>query len=332
MKHMNKATLVLSNHRPETVALAAALMRKHTAIFLEEPPDPQFRSMLAGDIPVEDYVMALDVEYPEFNQAMCHVLKERHQQGVPIFQVEPFLEKLIEIHEIFASGGSPRDLEKGSTQYRVYMAEKEATAALLDFYRSAAASSFEKTVAAVKRFARFDSQRFVVRDRMRADALAPMIQDYATAFIEAGQIHYVLWRMLRRRLDSSVIVKPHFIMAPIVKSVGVNRHLYAPGDILTLRYIFHPAEEDPVEDLLAARALIYNKLILKDEIAATEGHYPHTVDEIEVIETVRQLSLKDCADLFGVIRRANTPTARAIVQHHLSATGRKTFRLPQGTA
>jgi hypothetical protein len=304
-------------------------MAENEAVFLEEPPDPQFPQMLSGDLAVEEYVMSLDAEYPEFNLAMCRVLMERHQQSASIFQVEPYLENLVQIHEIFARGGSPGDIEKGTVKHRVYLAEKEATAALLDFYRCAAVASFDKTLASVKRFARVDSQRFLVRDRMRADALAPMLHHYSTAFIEAGQIHYALWLMLRRRLGPWVVVSPHFLMAPIVKSLGVSRHLYAPGDILTLHYIFHPQSDDPVQDLLAARSLIYSKLILKDEIVPAKDTYPHTMDELTVIESVKQLTLKDCAGLFGVIRRAKTETARAIVAHHLAATGRKTFRLQE---
>ena len=57
-------------------------------------------------------------------------------------------------------------------------------------------------------------------------------------------------------------------MGGVLKSLGISRHLYGPGDILTLRYILRPGQPDPMEELLAARALIYNKLILKEETAS----------------------------------------------------------------
>jgi hypothetical protein len=36
------ATLVLANHRPETIPLARRLMAVHDTIVLEEPPDKRF--------------------------------------------------------------------------------------------------------------------------------------------------------------------------------------------------------------------------------------------------------------------------------------------------
>lgn len=45
------ATLVLANHRPETLPAAQRLLARHDAIILEEPPDPQFLPMLTGRVP-----------------------------------------------------------------------------------------------------------------------------------------------------------------------------------------------------------------------------------------------------------------------------------------
>jgi hypothetical protein len=329
---VNQATIVFANHRPETVAHAADLMRKHTAVLLEEPPDPCFRGMLEGDIAVEDYVMTLDTEYPEFSRAMSRALQKIHRQGIPIYQVEPYLEHLIRIHETFARGGSPRDLDKTAVEYSVYLAERQATAALLDFYKNAAVASFAKTLASVKRFARIDARRFVVRDRMRAEALASILQRHSNSYIEAGQIHYALWRLLHRKIGHAVALRPRFLMDRVVGSLGISRHLYAPGDVLTLYCIFHPDRRDPIEDVLAARALIYSKLIRKDEMAPRDGTYPHTRDELEVIEIVKKLTLEDCADLFAAIRRLKTDAARELVAHHLTATGRKTFRLQKSSS
>jgi hypothetical protein len=118
-------------------------------------------------------------------------------------------------------------------------------------------------------------------------------------------------------------------MGCVVKSLGISRHLYGPGDILTLRYILHPDLPDPMEDLLAARALIYNKLIRKDETVSPNEPYPHIRDELEVIEVVKQLTLKDCADLFSHVRRVTTEEARAVVTQYLRSAGRKAFPCPE---
>ena len=328
MSIIPRAIVVLAEHRPETVSQAAALMRDHEAVFLEEPPDASFQQMLRGDLPVKDYVLTRDAEYPAFIHSMCLALRELSVMGISICQVEPYLEHLVAIHEFFSSGGSPEKLDPYHVQYEVYLAEKQATAALLDFYKTATAGSFEETLESVKRFARVDSRRFLVRDRMRAKALAPMIRGFNKSYIEAGQIHYLLWRMIRQDLGGSVTVRPHFLMAGVIKSLGISRHLYGPGDILTLRYMLRPDLLDPMEDLLAGRALIYNKLIRKDEMADGNEPYPHIRDELQVIEVVKQLTLKKCAELFLLLRRATTEEARAVVAHSLRSAGRKAFPSP----
>lgn len=317
---MRQATVVLSTHRPETTGLAAERMRRHDAVFLEEPPDPLFRRMLAGDLAVDDYVATLDVEYPRFSRAMCRVLREHHREGTPIHQVEPFLERLVRIHERFARGDSPGDLDRAGPEHTVYLAEHRATAALLSFYRHSASGDFGTVLESVKRFARADGRRFLVRDRMRAEALAPLIRGHSKAYIEAGQMHYALWRLLQRRVKNRVKVRPSFLMKGAVGPRAKARHLYGPGDLLTLRYIFRPDSVDPLLDLLAARALIYNKLIRKEEIDAPLETYPHTRDELHVIAAVNGLSLAACAELFSDIRGLRTDEARTLVEHRLAGT------------
>ena len=60
------ATLVLSNHRPETIEPAGKLMAAYDAVVLEEPPFPQFHLMLSGRLDINDYLedLNLDFEYP----------------------------------------------------------------------------------------------------------------------------------------------------------------------------------------------------------------------------------------------------------------------------
>jgi hypothetical protein len=115
-------------------------------------------------------------------------------------------------------------------------------------------------------------------------------------------------------------------MAEAVREMGYRGHLYGPGDLLTLLYLFHPNRNSREEDLFAARALIYNKLIAKEEIVKTTDPYPHTRDELEIAATVRNLSMADCRRLFPLIRRASTDTARDMVQHYLNQKYRLTKR------
>ena len=68
---MREVSLVFSSHRPETLAFSVPLMRDHDAIFLEDPPSPEFTDYLQGKLSVDDYLMTIDAEYPEFTKLSC---------------------------------------------------------------------------------------------------------------------------------------------------------------------------------------------------------------------------------------------------------------------
>ncbi len=313
----SSAMLSLANHRPESVNPAKQLMERYDAVILEEPPDDRFRLMLSGKLGIESYLETLDLEYPEFGRRMSQTLRELHSGGKILFQVEPFIEKLLRIHELFADGGSPADLKVGTDLHMVYTAERDATAALLDFYKVSVRGSLEQAVQAVKRFARADAQRFLLRDRMRADGIAEVLHSRGNYYIEAGQMHYPLFLVLKRRLPAGYPLAVTFLMAGAVRELGYRGHLFGPGDLLTLLYRFHPHRSFREEDLLAARALVYNKLIAKQEMPAVTDPYPHTRDELEVDAIVRSLSIEDCRRLFPLVHRASTDTARELVRHYI---------------
>ena len=314
-----RVTVALSQHRPETVRPAAALMARHDTVILEEPPSRKLERLLVGDLPVDAYVRQIDTEYPEFSRRMARALIKLHANGKRIVAVEPFLGHLVAIHEGFAAGGAPTDLQPETDRWEVYLAERDATAALLGFYETAVTGSFDQVVSAVKRFARRDAARFVLRDTLRARALAPLLATCGSAYIEAGQMHYALWRYLRRAAGGAGDVRLRFLIEGPGKHPDRRQHLYGPGDILTLLYIFHPDLRDPREDLLAGRSLIYNKLITKQEIPASGTQSPHADNEAAVINRVHRLSLADCRTLFPLIRREKTVFALDIVDRHLDA-------------
>ena len=109
-------TIGLSVHRPEIIPFMADAMRLHDAIFLEEPPDPGFERMLSGSLPVNDYLGQIDTEYPEFSREMRHLLRRLRDDGKEIFQVEPYIETLVGVHEFFAEGHGPNDLDRNRYQ------------------------------------------------------------------------------------------------------------------------------------------------------------------------------------------------------------------------
>ena len=191
---MPQITLGLSVHRPEMTPSIGDRRRRHEAIFLEEPPDPGFEKMLAGNLSVDDYLPQLDFEYPAFSWNMCYLLRELKGEGKAIFQVEPFWEVLLSIHEFFAEGHQPDELPKNSIQYPVYLVEKNASQALLADYHTVMAGSFDETIEAIIKFARMDATRLGLRDSLRAQEIAAMAIKYASSYVEAGVMHYPLWR------------------------------------------------------------------------------------------------------------------------------------------
>ena len=229
-------TLGLSLHRPEMIPLIAERMRRHEAIFLEEPPATGFELMLAGAFAVDDYLRPLDVEYPAFSRNMCYLLRELQANGKKIFQIEPFLEILLGIHEFFAEGHRPGELNKTSAQYPVYLAERNATKALLDYYQIAVTGSFEATVAAVIQFARMDAARFRLRDSLRAQELGLKFRKYPSSYVEAGVIHYSLWRLLRKQMVQPEQLQLIYLADDALKTIGDKGHRNA----LTPKQISHP--------------------------------------------------------------------------------------------
>jgi hypothetical protein len=134
-------------------------------------------------------------------------------------------------------------------------------------------------------------------------------------------MHYPLKRLMTRQLPQPTLVQAVFPANDIIQNLGQKGHLYGPGDQLTLLYIFHPEiTATERETLLAARALIYSKIIIKEELNADITAYPHLQDELICINATRELSVNDCSRLFARIRGVNTFDARRIVAEHIMSS------------
>lgn len=323
-KKNKQITIGYSTHRMESLPFAASLMAPHDIIVLEDPPIPGFRDMLKSEMTIEQYLENSDTEYPEFARGLCRLIREEYNKGKKIFQVEPFIENLLKIHEFFADGGSPDQIVPDTLTYDVFQAEKKATGHLLAFYQASMNSGFEEVVEAVKSFAKADAVRFQLRDKLRAQAIEKLVAPFSSVYVEAGEIHIALFKELRRLFPSEVSIKPYFLMASLYKELSGKRHLFGPGDILTLYYVFHPDLESPLLDLLASRSLIYSKLLEKEEMINSLDSNPHTRNEVETIEKVNALSWDDCKNLFTKIRLLSSAKARRVVKdyfrYHLPAS------------
>ena len=187
------------------------------------------------------------------------------------------------------------------------------------YYKDSMTASFDKSLEAVLKFARMDARRFRMRDRLRAQELAPLLQKYQSSYIEAGLMHYPICRLLRKQISQSVSIRTVFLADAALKNMGESGHLYGPGDQLTLLYIFHPDMAETMrEKLLAARSMVYSKIIHKDEITDGKNRLPHLSDELKCIRSVNQLSVDDCRYLFQLVRRSSSHSARQIVTEYLS--------------
>ena len=315
---MLDVTIGFSLHRTEMVPLIAQSMRNHDALFLEEPPTEEFSQMLHKHITVEEYLFKSDAEFPKFTALMCSALRELHTQGKNIILVEPYLENLLELHSFLAEGYKPEDLDQNAITYLVYLTEKKTTGALLSFYQAAASASFDVAVEAVKRFAQADAERFRLRDSLRAQELSFYFPKFQSSFVEAGLMHFSLQRLIRQQMSKDVKVQAIFLADDILRDMGHKSRLYGPGDQLTLLYIFNPnLNDNDRESLLAARSLIYSKIVQKEEVAHNTESYPHIRDELLCINVIRILYMQDCRRLYDRIRGAGTYDSRQIVADYV---------------
>jgi hypothetical protein len=316
-------TVGFSSHHAEALPYARRQMKQHQIIVLEEAPVPEFLEMLDGRLPIDEYMMTLDSGFPEFERRMCVLLRELHHEGRQVIQVEPYLERLLQIHEILSDGKTPQDIMKDSRLERVYEAEKRATGALLTYYAHTLKAPFDEVVQSVKAFARADADRLVLRERLRAQAIKPLTSHGVDIYVEAGYIHYPLYHFLRKALGRGQRIRVVYLLAPVVRRLGGRRRNMGPGDILTLHYALHGRLSENVADLLAGRSLIYVKLLQKDELLPGDSDAPHSEDEASVNRVVDRLSIEDCQALFGKIRLTKGERARQLVTAYLAQSSKK---------
>ncbi|MGD9022218.1 MAG: hypothetical protein PVJ62_00420 [Deltaproteobacteria bacterium] len=316
-------TIGFSSHRIEALPYIRKHMERHQVIVLEEPAVPEFSEMLEGRLSIDEYMMTSEAEFPEFERQMCVLLRDLHESGQHIVQVEPYLEGLLQIHEILSQGKTPQDIVRDPRLEEVYRAEKRATGTLLSYYTQALQAPFEGVIEALKAFAQADADRLVLRGRLRARAIHALALGRGDTYVEAGYLHYPLYRFLRKAAGHGCKVRVVYLLAPVVRRLHGKRRNMGPGDILTLHYALGGTLSKGKADLLAARSLIYIKLIQKDEVLPGVSNAPHTEDETGVNRVVDQLSMEACKVLFDNIRLAKREQALQLVQAYLMQSSKQ---------
>lgn len=312
-------TVVYSNHRPETLAPAAEHMGDYDAIVLEEPEFPGFRAMLAGALSIEDYLLENDFQFPEFERRSCELFRKLSHQGKTLYQCDPYMTRLDEIHSLFAAGGKPGDIDPHSPLGIVYSMEKRWSAALLANYEHCPIEAFDGLVTQVQHFARADAARGRLRDELRAAAIARLAGRHQRLYIEAGSLHVYLLSALAKHLPPTRRPRPVYLMAPLIRSLCGRRQALGPGDHLTLLYTYQPDFRGKRADLLAARNLVHTLLAEKEEFPEGAQSFPHTRHEVAINMLVAQLDYEASKHLYGRILGRPAAAALEIVENYLAS-------------
>lgn len=304
-------TIGFTVFRPETAPFAARGMAGHGLIVLEEPRTPGFEEMLDGELPIDDYLMLTDFEFPEYASAQCRTLQSLHSAGAAILQIHPWMDELVGIHEFFAAGNGPADIPRGGQPWLVYEREREWSAKLLAFYSAAGKNDFDAILGAVNDFAMADAAKIRDMDRHRAAAVKDILPAHGTAYVECGAIHHDMVGLMMKALGHGQVRVVHLMEEACLARYG-RRRLIPPGDLLTFRHLLGAQRDHERETLLAARAVVYNRLMEKEETFDSASPYPHMDAEALVLQILDSLDIEQCRTLFGRIRHMGVRESLAL--------------------
>ncbi len=306
-----QVTLGFTVFRPETAPFAARAMAGHEVIILEEPLTPGFEEMLQGRLAIEDYLMLTEFEFPEYARQQCCTLQTLHSHGVSVLQIHPWMDELVGVHEFFVAGNTPAQIPRGGKAWKVYSREHEWSRKLLAFYTAAGKKDFKGILSAVIEFARADAEKIRDMDQDRAEAIAKVTRS-SSVYVECGAIHHTMIGLLIKMLGHGRIKTVHLMEEVCKERYGVRR-LIPPGDLLTFRYLVRAPENIAQETLLAARAMVYNRLMEKDETFDSVYAHPHMDAEAMVLQIINGLDTEQCRDIFGRIRHMGVRESLALV-------------------
>ena len=296
--------VVFVEHRPEYLRELRHIFSKADLIILEEPHTPELEKVVRGLISPREYAESLYTEFPLYMEEQAKLLRElKSRAHLEIVGCEPYLGKLIEIYNIISREDGKTKLEQSLSRDNllklVHNVENIVSKRMLEYYNSLLSGDFEEVVNSIVNFARADSYRILIRDIMRATSIRDLLGKYENAHrvvIEAGIIHTALPIILKKvfHIDTKCIN----LKLLLLKRLGL-KILPHPGNMLSKIFIHGlPFGRDFVR-LLAARSLVYNMLILKEEHTPTSSiAYPHLVQEYKVLEIVNKLSYDMCRKIY----------------------------------
>ncbi|NPA39449.1 MAG: hypothetical protein GXO57_03290 [Thermodesulfobacteria bacterium] len=317
MKDCVSVLVGFSPHRIEVLPWAKRFMEKADVIILEEPANLNFKRLLEDRFNIEEYLSGSDFWFPGFVKETIKILKEQFKKGTKIFQVEPYFTFLRKIQQ-----EEDKSLLNNFTYKKVYEVEHIATLKLLEYYEASLSKEFEEVVKAVIEFSKADAKRFRLRDLLRAKAVTRLIGSLKSSkniYIESGTIHVYFKKLLHQMLKGIAKIRHVYLLEEVLKPLVGKAWVFPPGETLTLRYILKNKPNPEKEKLLAARSLIYIKIIPKEELTPTqEEPYPHLKRELLAIKMVNRLSFEDCRRLYKeIFFIKNYKEARDFVENYI---------------
>lgn len=268
--------VVFSSHRVENIPFLEKEIESARVVVLEEPENDFFTEVLAGNIAPKSYVELVDTQFPVYTEKLMEMLKkvlQKHSE-MKILQIEPYLKEVENL----------RYLNRGDE--RVREMERKVNLAYVDYAESFLRGDFDEIVDKVITFAEADAERFLMRDKMRAEALIEA-QLESPSVIEAGVMHTKLAELLNAEYVS--------IPELIASQIGVE-YLDTPGNMLTKSFLY---EFDCDRELLAAQSLVYVSIVEKKEmIPDSADPFPHFTHEQKVIRFVKRLGYNKCRQIF----------------------------------
>ncbi len=260
--------IVFSSHRVENLPFIEREFQKADVIVLEEPKNDLFYDVLENKISVEEYVKNVNTQFPLYTSELVKMLRKFSDRE--IYQIEPYLEEVEKLR--YTNTGDERVREM----------ERKVNLAYIDYTESFIKSDFDEIVQKVIDFAKADAERFIMRDRMRAEAI-----DFDNAVVEAGLMH----TKLAEFLDADTVLVPELIARELN-----TEYLDPPGNVLTKAFIYG---EDADFSLLAARSLVFVTLVEKKEMLPDSvDRYPHFVHEQKLVRFVNRLDYERCRKIF----------------------------------
>lgn len=291
--------LVFLPHRVEFLNLLREEINGYEALILEEPYNIFLERYLKGIISLEEYVSLSDTNFPLYTFYQAKLLKSLHDEGVKILQIEPYLEVIEKIHTSIKTGKF-REYTSNPEVRKVLEVEREVVGKLIEYQEALMKSDFDHIVDKVIEFTKKDSERFNLRDYMRATEISKL-GGSGKIVVEAGYMHVLLPIFLR---ELNVKLESVNLLEKACKLLNIE-YSENPGDILAKAYMLRQDLKDN-DRLLAAQSLIYISMISKDEKLPSPGKpYPHLIEEIEISRKVRAMSYEECKKGFMNILKRN---------------------------